>query len=335
MSMQTPLYLPNHKSIDGSFRRDQLHVITPLTNPERFESRYALYDQYAREIRDHGAHLVTVEAAFGDRRYHVTEPSNPDHIQLRTPFSYQEIWLKENLINLGVARLSQDWEYVAWVDADVHFVNPNWAEETIHQLQHFDIVQMFQTAVDTGPKGEVFNTYNGFGYSFAENLPEFMLANASYYQKAKAGAKYWHPGFAWAARREAFEALGGLIDFAILGAADHHMALALIGQAKRSLPQGIHKNYARLVHQWEERASIHIRQNIGYVPGTLVHRWHGKKQERRYWDRWSIIRKHDFDPDADLKRDYQGVWQLTHAGIRMRNDVRSYFRSRNEDSVDI
>jgi len=317
-----------------SFHPHQLYVITTVTNPSRYASRWRLHEQFAKECAEHSATLITVEGAFGRRVHHITEPRNGlehgnplvNHYQFRTD---HELWHKENLINLGVARLPHDWQYVAWVDADVSFVRKDWAVETIHQLQHFDVVQMFQTAVDLGPTGHAFNTYNGFGYSFAERLPEFHVGNGYY-----SGGKYWHPGFAWAMRREAWDSLGGLVDFAILGAADHHMALALINQGQKSLPDGIHPNYRRLLMDWQHRANIHVRQNIGYVPGTVLHNWHGKKKDRRYWDRWSILKKHNFDPMRDIVRDYQGMWKLSHEGLRMRNDLRAYFRSRNEDSID-
>lgn len=62
------------------------------------------------------------------------------NLQLRTS---HEIWLKENSLNLGFARLPPDWKYAAWIDADVTFARPDWACETVHQLQHNPVVQMW------------------------------------------------------------------------------------------------------------------------------------------------------------------------------------------------
>jgi hypothetical protein len=322
-----------------SFLPHQLCVVTSVTNPSRYGSRWRLHEQFVKDCVAQGVTLVTVEGAFAGRVHEVTQPHNGldqgnplvSHYQFRTT---DEIWHKENLINLGVQRFPHDWKWVAWVDSDVTFLRRDWAVETIEQLQHFHVVQMFQTAIDLGPTGHAFNMYNGFGYSFAENLPEFHVSNGGYYQGLKQGGKYWHPGFAWAMRRSAWDELGGLMDFAILGAADHHMALSLVGEGEKSLPHGIHPNYRKHVLEWQHRAAIHIRQNLGYVPGTIAHNWHGKKSDRRYWDRWAILKKHNFNPERDLVRDYQGMWKLSNEGLRMRNDLRSYFRSRNEDSID-
>jgi hypothetical protein len=86
---------------------------------------------------------------------------------------------------------------------------------------------------------------------------------------------------------------------------------------------------------WENRAEKHIRRNVGYVPGLLLHHWHGKKRDRKYADRWKIIIDNDYDPHYDLKEDWQGLWQLTDRSFKLRDDIRAYFRSRNEDSIDL
>ena len=95
-----------------------LHVIAVISNPVRYASRERLYRDFARHVEQAGATLWTVEAAYGDRPHLITEPTNPRHLQLRTK---HELWHKENLVNLGIARLPADWKYVAWVDADVMF----------------------------------------------------------------------------------------------------------------------------------------------------------------------------------------------------------------------
>ena len=214
------------------------------------------------------------------------------------------------------------------MDADISFLRPDWVGETIEALQHYPVVQMFETAVDESPTSAVMSTYTGFVSSFLRGLPYGPGAGGSY-------GPYWHSGFAWAARREAIDELGGLLDFAILGAADHHMALSLLGRAKVSLPGGVHHNYAAMVYEWQERARVaHMQGNVGCVTGSIAHHWHGSKARRRYKERWDILTEHNFDPLTDIKRDSQGLWQLTKAGFRMRNDIREYFRFRNEDGID-
>ena len=83
--------------------------------------------------------------------------------------------------------------------------------------------------------------------------------------------------------------LGGLIDFAILGGADNHVAHALIGNAKASLPGSPGSRYAEHILRWEERAERHIRRNIGVVPGLIqpLLAWASPAILQR--KRWSIL----------------------------------------------
>lgn len=313
-----------HKTAPGL---EKLWIVTVISNPVRYRSRYDLFHKFKRSVEKVGANLLVVELALGDRPFEVTEEGNPNHVQLR---SWDEIWHKENMINIGISRLPQDWEYVAWIDADVEFMRHDWPEEIVHQLQHYQVIQLFQNAIDLGPQGEVLKTYDSFMWSWITHqpLPYSNHGCQGYYP-------HWHPGYAWAARREAIDSLGGLIDFAILGAADHHMACALIGKVTEyAMPKKISPAYKKHLLIWQERAETHIRRDVGYMPGTIFHHWHGKKSDRKYVQRWDIIIKHKFDPEYDLKRDWQGVLTLTDKGMRMRNDIREYFRQRNEDSID-
>lgn len=49
------------------FDPKKLCVVTCISNPVRFASRYKLYQRFASEMAAAGANLLTVEAAFGDR----------------------------------------------------------------------------------------------------------------------------------------------------------------------------------------------------------------------------------------------------------------------------
>lgn len=85
------------------------------------------------------------------------------------------------------------------------------------------------------------------------------------------------------------------------------MAFGLIGRMKDTMHSQLSGGYAQELMLWEGRAERHIRRNVGYVPGLLLHYWHGKKRDRRYKERWQILVGNDYDPDLDLKRDWQGL----------------------------
>jgi hypothetical protein len=314
----------------------KFYVISVVSNPIRYSTRYKLFRQFQQHMRDLGAKVVVVEQAFGQRPFEVTERDNPLHVQVRTQ---HELWHKENMINLGINYLTQidpDWEYVAWIDGDVHFQRHDIIEETAHQLQHYDFVQMFSHAIDMGPNMNPLALQNGFMWSYLENncKPPQGHGHGGYYGASK--GKFWHPGFAWAARRRAFEKIS-LLDTAILGAGDHHMALAMIGQAAKSTPSGVSKEYKDAVMNWQSVIEYHCNRNVGYVPGTITHYWHGTKANRKYSERWKILIDNKYNPVTDITRDSQGLYRLndysTPRFIRLRDDIRAYFRERAEDCI--
>lgn len=332
---------PNHEMTN--FKRpdmvkDTLYVVTAVFNPQRFRSRWKLYKNFEKYVLDSGqAHLVTIECTFGEREKSLVIDQGDNHTVLHVNTKH-EIWIKENLLNLAISRLPENWKYVAWVDADVIFARPDWVGETIQKLQHYDFVQMFSQAVDLSPKYEIVKQHTGFMYCYRNNIPNKnkRMALPYYYGECENGGEYWHPGFAWAARRSAIDAVGGLVDWSILGGGDMFMAYSLIGQiTNKSLPNSLGKNGVRLLNEWQSRAEKHIRRNVGYMDGLLLHFWHGKKADRKYKDRGQILTDAKFDPELDLKKDWQGLFQLTDRSHELRDSCRDYFSQRNEDSIDL
>jgi hypothetical protein len=300
----------------------QLHVISVISNPVRYKSRTRLFQDFMNRNQTSGATHWYIEAAFGDRPFEVTNALDPHHIQVRCD---HEIWIKENMVNKAVSMLPKDWEYVMWMDGDIEFVRPNWQIEVLEALQHYSVVQPFSHALDMGPNFE--GLTEKLATSFAYCLNSGMQFDAKY-------GPHWHPGYTWAWRRDAWDSVGGMIDLAICGSGDDHMAKGLIGKADRSLPKGLHPNYTHMVKQWEERAVRHIKQNIGHVPGTILHHFHGFKKDRNYWNRWDILKNNQYDPYTDVCKDSQGMLQLVDNGkYGLRDGLRNYFRERKEDLI--
>ncbi len=314
-----------------------LYLIAVVSNPVRFEIRYQLFREFVERMEHTpGIQLVIVEHAFGERPFEVTEEGNPFHIQVRGDED-SELWLKESLINIGIRRLPRDWKYVAWVDADIEFVRPNWAQETIHALQHYKVIQPWSHSVDLTPKYDVVpnewgnNVDKSFCAAwvdgdFTKVDPGYGLANSDL------RAPRCHFGYAWAMRRELYEELGGLIDWLVTGSADYHMAIAFAGLP---FPNDCSPGYVKRLEVFSNRCHQHVRKNIGYVPGLILHHWHGRKKQRGYMSRHEIIKASRFDPDVDLRFDWQGIPVLTGDNIILRDGLRKYFRSRNEDSIDL
>jgi hypothetical protein len=301
-------------------RPSDLYVLVPMSNPMRYASRAHLMKPFLDRMKGYGVSVIFVEATFGDRPFEVASLAEPNHLRLRCDHA---IWIKEAMLNVAASAVPASAKGIAWIDGDIDFVRDDWAIETLQQLQHNPVVQVFSHAVDLGPSGEIMQTHKGFAYLYTEHgqLPH----------EKRDGYSHMHPGYGWAWRPEAWNAVGGMLAGAICGAGDNHMAHGLIGRAEESVPGGMHPNYRKMVVDWGERAWRAVKGDIGYVPGTVHHFFHGQKRDRRYVDRWKILRDHQYDPQSDIIWDRFGMPQLRADRVPLKRDLEAYFRSRNED----
>lgn len=362
--------------------REPLYAVVPYYNPWRHKSRVKHTERALKHFHESGATIVLVEVGF-NRRELVFADSGLDGTAsncgiLGTDSRYKhkyiglhtkdELWLKENIINVGVQHLQHehyDWQQVCWLDSDVHFVRPNWVGECIHKLQHYAFLQMFSQARDLAPNYEMLpETYpHSSGVSFVQawldgslktTLSPEILADLNALTNditvlAKDFCKLEHdlqpyptprvfPGLAWACTRKAWEDVGGLIDIAVWGGSDFHTAHCLIEKTEGMMRNDLHRNYKKIVNQWYQRCRTHIRRNVGVMDGTIFHHWHGRKTERGYNAKHSLLAKFGFDPLRHLKKDGYGLWQLhddrSTSFVQIRDAMRRIAAERNEDSND-
>jgi hypothetical protein len=315
-----------------------IEVIAVVSNPMRYNSRYALYQKFAAQLKqqDCNPRLWTVELSHGMRPAQVTSSLDEQHLQLWTSALPGEIWHKENLINSALAFITQQdptWRYVAWIDADFLW-EPDALSKTIQALQHYDVVQMWSHLINQAPGGGILNNRVGTSYMF--NYINNGPINMGKYPKWMGS-----PGGAWAARRESLNKLGSglgspLIDWGILGAGDFYFALAVTGALEGNLDLKFSEGYTDSLFIYQDNADNGIKRNVGCVENTVRHMWHGRAADRQYETRGQILTKYQFNPYTDLKRDVSGILQLvvnTPRQIQLRDACRKHFIARNEDAT--
>ncbi len=356
---------PNvHRELVEYAETQQLHIVSVYSNPYRWQRRRKAFHDFRLHMESSpNVVLHVVEVAFGDRPYEVTSVDNPLDLQLRTDSS---LWIKECAINEGVRRFPPDWQYGGYVDGDFHFTRYDWALEAIQTLQHHSFVQLFSTYTDLTE--ETTTSYLGhrpyrMSTSFAWNYlhpAEFLTSRATrrggadtYYASATAEPysssslspskevfPFGHPpgatGGAWSWRRDAFDMVGGMLDTCVLGSADWHMAFGLVqatnvaAEMKRCT-----QPYVESVLNWQGRAAklnrVEGRSPVGCIDNFATHAFHGSKALRAYGERWTLLRKWNFNPATDIARDYQGLWRWTGNKPGLRDDVARYFIERSED----
>jgi len=303
-------------------QEETLHVACAYSNPLRWRTRRLLMNDFRRHMAASPNVSVHVgELAYGGRPFEVTGEDSND-VQLRTS---HELWHKENILNVVIQRFPANWRYGAIIDADFHMTRRDWALEAIHQLQHYDFVQLFTSYADLSAQYRPYRIMPSFAWK------HLHTSNTTSSQGGYSAGGPGATGGAWAFRRSALDAVGGLLDVCILGSADWHMAFGLAGKANTA-PEitRCSEPYMQAVRRWQERAAV-LKQNVGYVQNHAIHHFHGSKVFRAYGERWKILRENNFDPAKDIVRDWQGIWQLAGNKPRLRDEIRGYFRARNED----
>jgi hypothetical protein len=309
-----------------------LHLVSVYSNPFRSRVRRLLFNDFIRQIRvTSNVQLYIVELAYGDRPHEIVGQPLPAaesfrpvvEIPLRTS---HELWHKENLINIGVMRIPPSAKYGGYSDGDFHYTRHDWALEAIHLLQHFDFVQLFSTYEDLSADHVPLSYKSTFARNYTLNR-----RSASPYRGAKRGLDFGSPGGGWAWKMPSFDKVGGMLESCILGSGDWHMAVGLTGEADTHVEYRLaSESYLQAIRQWQTKAKS-IEANIGVVKQHAIHHFHGSKSNRQYSTRPQILGRHSFNPFEDIKKDRQGVWQLTGNKPKLRDDIRKYFISRSED----
>jgi len=281
--------------------RTSTAIITTHFNPW---SRQRLRDTYAQWAEQLGHPHVCYELAFG-------EPEIPGSVVVRGEWE-NVLWQKERLLNLAVSRLPADVQFVAWVDHDLVFANPDWLDIGCDMIRRgVDAVQLFDAVDFLDPAGQVIRRNRG---SVAAMRTSGDVANSS-------------PGGAWIASRAWLDQIGGIYDRNICGGGDATFLHAVAGCETSYLNRQAPKLRADCLAY-----AASVTATAGYVPGVVRHLWHGDKSNRQYHSRDAILRQYDFDPHAHLVINPDGILELTPAApAGLSAAIAAYFRARRDD----
>lgn len=221
------------------------------------------------------------------------------------------LWQKERLINLAVERLPDRYDKVAWVDADILFLDSEWPRRVAWMLEAWPVVQMWNRWHCADADGAVAETLRNVG-AFARSYTQGELCS---------------PGGAWAARRDVFP----LYDRHIVGSGDA-MAVegwtGVLGRCLNRMNGPMQKDFLA----WAEQAERKVAGEIGVMPGDAMHLYHGTRANRQYVDRWVPVIDAGYDPQRHVTVDAQGLLAWTdEAPNALVAWVRDYFASRKED----
>jgi hypothetical protein len=337
-----------------------LWCITAYFNPAHYKTRRGNYETFAAPLRAAGIPLLTVECAFGNDPFDL--PSRPEVLQVR---GRDILWQKERLINLGVSRLPLQATKVAWLDGDILFTNPDWAVQTAALLDHFPIIQPFGERKKLLADGARYDEQIGLLESFAylHSINPSLVFEGGYFEHGSTG-------FAWAAQRNVL-ACHGLYDAFLSGIGDHLMAHAMCGDfaspcirpffddplidkflhvsllrqlARKWLPPALKRQVRDLpgirntnrglqahFKAWGQSLYQTVQGQLAYVPGTILHLWHGDNADRGYSHRHRELQRLDFNPTTNLRLGSSGCWEWASDKPALRRWAKQLFVTRRED----
>jgi hypothetical protein len=169
-----------------------------------------------------------------------------------------------------------------------------------------------------------------------ENEMTMKVMNSAGYQYCKqkqfsnSSENFWHPGFAWAITRKAYEKIGGLYEYAILGSGDNIMLHSLLNNGHNSINSESTQDYKDSIIKFQKNMN---KLRFGYTPGVIRHYFHGSKKNRFYGERWKILVVNNYSPIEHIKKDSNGLLVPTFKfPEKLKNEIYGYFSSRNEDN---
>ena len=287
----------------------RLAVITCYFNPCGYRSLRENYLRFINDLRFFRLSLFVAEVAYNGERFvddsaFLCLRAGPEHI----------MWQKERLLNLLVERLPEEFDAVAWIDADALLLDSAWPQKALRALEHYPAVQLFEKWHFTDMNGRIDRTKAGVGH-----LGQWML---------KHGRGAAAPGGAWAAHREIFP----LYDAHILGGGDSALLETWLAMDGSFVAGTMSRSYQRHYARWQRQTRQKIRGKVSCLPGEVAHLYHGSHLNRRYTERHQILSRHGFNPLRHIRIDEQGLHAWTdEAPAALQTEVSEYFLARHED----
>jgi hypothetical protein len=249
----------------------------------------------------------TAECVIGNQ---VPLISNPT-IQVR---SNSCLFYKEQLYNLLVPKIPQQYTKLIFIDADIIFNKRDWVDQISRSLNIYDVVQPFETAIWMGSYyGITLRNVNSFFFGILTNVKNDELFN-------------YHSGFSFAMTRTFLTKIGGFFDKCIVGGGD----TSFCNLFPRIEPQ---YTYTKLIHleysKWFKNAML-VPKKFTYLPMTVYHLYHGTIENRHYDSRHKLLDSVESWDDA-IYTNEDGIYELKHKDM---NDImKMYFVLRKEDDV--
>ncbi len=325
-------------------RGGKLGVVTCYFNPAGSARRITNYHRFAEGIERAGVPLLTVELAFRDHAHHLDRPQG-DVLRARAE---SVMWQKERLLNKGIERmLDRGFEKIAWLDADIEFLNADWPERLSECLDENNLCQVLSDAL-IHRKDDTYPVWSkGLVRHFSETgelHPRSKRKKRSLLRGAVPGAT---SGFGWAARADVLRKVQ-LYDKAVIGGGDkliYYASLAHEEQAIAAIDRWFTSSNPRCERcghvdsaerwqadylAWAERWNEAVDGKLGYADNLVRDLFHGAHGNRRYRIRHDVLLRSRFDPRTDVCVSADGCLEWVSDKPSLHEGLQDYFLQRQD-----
>lgn len=295
-------------------KRDDMGVVVAFFSP-------AGYELPRKHFRDTLAYLAACQVPVAVVQ--VVRPGQkpedvPGQMMSHVLESEDTMFFKEACWNIGASLLP--YSKLMFLDADITFSTPDWYDSASAALDEYDIIQPYDWCQWEEEDGEIAHGK----FPSAVPLSQGLAPRLDRY----------HPGFAWAMRRSAFDALHGFYDRDVVGGGDVAISYSLHPCDTWVLEQTNRDSGFAVIgkspsYEAYRRNALSLGLKVGYVENqTVNHRWHGARKDRQYESRGQFLPPR-IDGELPLVRRDDGLWAWQDASASV--GLASYFASRQED----
>jgi len=293
-------------------------VLIAFYNPARYKRilKNALY--VISVLKEKNIPFFVAECVF-----HKYKSQIPNATLVLQSDSY--MFYKEQLLNKLVPHVPKKYTKLIFLDADIIFDAPDWIDTTSAALDKFDIMQPFSESCWLTPDNTRIRSKKS-SYAFAI-VTKKDITNKTIHD--------YHPGFAWAMKRDIFLKIGGFFEKSIIGGGDVAFVLNLFPfhVTDELFFNAIHSGFGKyIIDAWRQYndAFKKVNPTLGYLTNKALHLFHGVKENRQYVSRYRSIGtaiKGTWEDEVTTNSD--GLFEFKRP--EMNSILLSYFKGRNED----
>jgi len=293
-------------------------VLIAFYNPARFKRilTNALY--VINMLNEKKIPVFIIECVF-----HKNKQQIPNATLVVKSNSY--MFYKEQLLNKLETIVPEKYTKLVFLDADVIFDTPDWVDQISTSLEKYDVIQPFsQSCWLTPDNTRIYSKKNSYAHAIIRKMPI-----------NKATVHDYHPGFAWAMKRDIFRKIGGFFPRSIIGGGDVTFVLNLFPfkLSDDFFYYIVDQNFGKfIIEAWREyNANFKtVNPRLGYLSNRAFHLFHGVKEHRQYVSRYQDIYnvlKGTWNDEINVNSD--GLFEFKRPEDN--SIVLKYFKSRNED----